>query len=736
MTPEPWDLGRGRSARQERSRELDEWLAGLVGLGPGIALAAVGGLGRSEMGPRSDLDLVLLHEPGDLGDLPDRIWYPIWDAGHRLDHSVRTPAQARRMAAGDIKVFLGLLDLRPVVGDVDLVVRLRSSILADWRALAAKRLPELAEAAAERARRSGSVAHLLEPDLKESAGGLRDLTVLRAIAAASLTDLPHESVDLARGILLDVRDAIAEVGSGGNRLTAHDRDAVAEKLGIGADDLLQVVSRCGRSVGVASDEVWHRVGRLAAPNRRLSLRRRGDRVPIADGVVVQDNEVMLALDANPSGDPTLLLRAAAAAAQSGRRLSPHTVSRLASESAPLPEPWPSAALTSFVALLGSGAPLVPVWEALDQAGVISRLLPGWERVRSLPQHSPVHRFALDRHLVETTVLAAAGAREVARPDLLLISALLHDIGKGLDGDHSVVGADIADGFTALLGLPPADQDIVHRLVLHHLLLADTATRRDLDDPATIANVTQAVGDAVVLELLAALTVADAAATGPGAWSSWKAGLVSDLVARCSASLAGRPSPPRPKLDFDPSATGVEVRLTAAEPGWDLLVAAEDRPGLLAAVAGVLAGHRLAVRSAVTETVGARAATVWRIEPLFGEPPQVVQLRADLVAALSGTNINAHLAQERRGDLPPARAAVVPDASERATVIEVRAHDEPGLLHRIATALTAAEVDVVAARISTFGAEAVDVFYVVGPDGNPLDSSSADSACRAVGKALT
>ena len=729
MKVEPWDLAAGRASRRALADRLDSWLGGLVELGPGMALAAVGGLGRRDPGPRSDLDLVLVHEPGSVGDLPDRIWYPIWDAGYRLDHSVRTPAEARRMAAADIKVFLGLLDLRAIAGDTEIVDKLRSSILADWRGLAHKRVGELREAAAERVRRFGSVGHLLEPDLKESGGGLRDTTVLRAITAASLTDLPHDTVDRARSVLLDVRDAIAEVGSGGNRLQAQDRAPVAEKLGLGdGDALLRVVAASGRSTEVAADQVWHRVLRVVGQPRWRQVRRRGDRSPLADGVVVQDNEVVLALDADPSADPVLILRAAAAAAQSGRRLAPHAVERLTKESAPLARPWPAAALTEFVSLLGAGAGLLPVWEALDQTGAITKLLPEWERVRSLPQHSPVHRFALDRHLVEATVQAAASTREVQRPDLLLLGALLHDIGKGYDVDHSEQGAVIAAELCDAIGIAHSDRDVIVRLVRHHLLLPDTATRRDLDDPVTVEQVKAAVIDHDTLDLLHSLTIADAAATGPGAWSTWKAGLISELVARVHASLSGKPAPARPTLPVDTNGTGVEVHLGPGVDGWDLIVVADDRLGLLAAVAGVLARHRLGVRSATTETVGSRAATSWRVAPLFGEPPAVERLRADLISALGGAKVVPPPTPQRRPDFAPPRAVVVADASDRATVLEVRAHDEPGLLHRIATALTAARVDVVAARISTFGAEAVDVFYVVGPDGGPLAAEQAEVAC--------
>ena len=186
----------------------DEWLTGLFNAAAehagvrGAALVAVGGYGRGELSPRSDLDLLLLHDgsadAGAVAALADRVWYPVWDLGLALDHSVRTPAEARRTAGEDLKVQLGLLDARPVAGDLGLVASLRTAILADWRNLAPKRLPALDELCRERAERQGELQFLLEPDLKEARGGLRDATALRAVAASWVADAPREGLAEAR----------------------------------------------------------------------------------------------------------------------------------------------------------------------------------------------------------------------------------------------------------------------------------------------------------------------------------------------------------------------------------------------------------------------------------------------------------------------------------------------------------------------------------------------------------
>jgi [protein-PII] uridylyltransferase len=773
----------GAARRRALTALTDDWLHALYvtsGAGEmGAALVAIGGYGRGDLAPGSDLDLLLLHpasaDPSDVTLVADRLWYPVWDAGLKLDHSVRAPAEARRLAAQDIKVVLGLLDARTVVGDDTLTKQVRESVLGDWRALAPRRLDELRLGVEERTARSGELAHLLEPDLKDSYGGLRDLVALRAIAASWVTDAPVASLAVHRDLLLDVRDALHLVtGRASDRLLHQEQVPVANRLELGSDDpgdlLLRSVSGAGRAVAYAADTTWHRVERLT---RRTGVRNgiagaarklrgsgsRAERAPLADGVVVQDGEAVLASEARPERDPVLVLRAAAAAAQTGLRLAPHAVERLARDSAELPVPWPAPARDALVSLLGAGRPAVPVWEALDQSDLWSRLIPEWSVVRSAPQHNPVHRFTVDRHLVETAVQASAYTRRVARPDLLLVGALLHDIGKGRPGDHTDNGVVIVQSLAPRLGFDPDDTDVLVGLVRHHLLLPETATRRDLDDPATVATVASAVGDQDTLDLLHALTEADAAATGPAAWSDWKKGLIDELVSRTREVLAGRPRPEDPRTTAAQHRLSEAVRATSADgvvvlldhdagPGTAAVtVAAPDRTGLMAAVAGVLSLHRLQVRGAQIDTVTApdgarRAVQVWTVTPAYGDPPPEERLREDITRALAGTlDVAARLdAREQAYPAPQGTAAprvtVVPGASERATVLEVRAHDASALLHRVSRAIAAADVTIIAARVATLGSEVVDVFYLVDRDGAPLTEGRAATVSVTVLGALS
>ncbi|MFB6598755.1 [protein-PII] uridylyltransferase [Streptomyces diastaticus] len=813
----------GPPRRKALAALTDDWLNGLftaaAGSPRGLALVAVGGYGRGELSPRSDLDLLLLHDGSTpaaaIARVADRIWYPVWDLGLDLDHSVRTLAETRRTADDDLRAQLGLLDARHLAGDRGTTAALRTTVLADWRNQAPARLPRLRELCEERAARAGELPYLLEPDLKEARGGLRDATALRAVAASWLADAPREGLDDARRRLLDVRDALhLTTGRATDRLALQEQDQVATALGLlDADTLLRQVYEAARTLSYAADVTWREVGRVLRsrsvrprPRALLPSRRPVDRAPLAEGVVEQDGEAGLARTARPERDPVLTLRAAAAAAQAGLPLSPHTVRRLAATAPPLPTPWPAEARDQFVILLGAGRAAVPVWEALEAEGLVSRLLPDWERVRCRPQRNAVHTWTVDRHLVETAVHAASLTRRVSRPDLLLVAALLHDIGKGWPGDHSVAGEVITRDVAARLGFGRHDTAVLATLVRHHLLLVETATRRDLDDPATVRAVAEAVGSHAILELLHALTEADALAAGPAAWSAWRDSLVTGLVGRVGAVLAGQgeqePGAPAPtaeqeRLAFeahrtrgpvltlharaealadggaDDTASGPD---TGQEPplGVELVLALPARPaqgaqeryamGVLPAVAGVLALHRLTVRTAELGGVSpprgldgaARTARTtvaddpsrvlllnWRVAAEYGSPPQADRLRADLVRALDGSlDLRARLAERdaasprRRGiTAPQPRVRVAPAASRHATVIEVRAQDTPGLLHRIGLALEADGVRVRSAHVSTLGANAVDAFYVTDATGRPLGEEAAGRVAKGVEEAL-
>jgi [protein-PII] uridylyltransferase len=733
----------GQDLRHRLADAYDEWLqARFAALSPmsGVALVAVGGLGRREAAPYSDLDLVLLHtgRASKVAELAERLWYPIWDSKITLDHSVRTPEQALTVARDDVKALLGLLDLRHIAGDAAMSGPLRDRLLETWRATARRKAADLHDGAQARWRIAGEGAFLLEPDLKDSQGCLRDALLLRALAVGQLVDFPTAARE-AQGVLLDIRDALhRRIERNHNVLYQQEQDAVAEQLGLaGSDAVLGAVNSAARTIDLTLRNAWRRINSGRRTERGFHPRRLlapfapalPERVPLARGVVAQDGEVVLARDADPWADPLLGLRAARAAAEHDLPLSPFALERLTTESAAMPQPWPAAARDDFVGVLGTGTAGIPVLEALDQAGLLVRLIPEWRAVRFRVQHNPVHRFTVDRHLLETAAQAALLNRQVGRPDLLLLGALLHDIGKGYPPrDHSEVGVELTPPIASRMGLSFGDAATVTALVGHHLLLPHTATRRDLADPATIRIVTDAVrGSVELLDLLHALTVADALATGPLVWSDWKAGLVADLVRRTRVVLGGAPLPATPPLDEHRRQLAETGQVTVEVIGDEVVVAAPDRPGVLSRAAGVLALHSLDVRSASIRTHAGMAVNSFAVQPRFGSLPDATLVRQDLVRAIDGTlGLSDRLATKERAyarERPITRRppAVVwfDDEATDATVLELRADDAIGLLYRVTAALERCNVDIRSARVSSLGGAVVDAFYLTTGNGDPI-----------------
>jgi [protein-PII] uridylyltransferase len=723
----------GRAWCRAYSELIDDWLGLLLSRAAGspaahgVSLVAVGGYGRAELAPNSDIDLLLLHSGRpDVAQIAERIWYPIWDEGLKLGHAVRTPKEALSLAEDDLDTATSLLSARHVAGDTELTARISGDARERWHKRSKRWLGELARSVEERHLRAGEVAFLLEPDLKEGRGGLRDVHALTWAQAAKalLFDGDAAPLDASYATLLDARVELhRRTGRTGDVLLLQEQDGVAAALGLSdADELMHGLATAARTIAWTSDDTWRRISSvLRGPVGRLSRRDR----PLAEGLALRDGEVHVAPDAHPGEDPALVLRAAALAATGATTIDRGSLDLLAAEALALPDPWPAEARTRMAELLLAGPPAVRVIEALDQKGLWVRVLPEWEPTRSRPQRNAYHRFTVDRHLVEAAVGAAALAGRVQRPDLLVIGTLLHDIGKGCPGDHTVEGMALVQGIGTRMGFAPRDVDTLVTLVEHHLLLPDVATRRDLDDPATIDLVAKAVGDQATLELLAALTEADSLATGPAAWGGWKASLVADLVDRTSHVLAGGRLEDVPRDEF-PSADHL-ARMAAGErilEGRDdtLTVITADRPGVFSKVAGVLALHGLGVLAAnAWSSDDGMALARFKVESSFGPVVPWERVKVDLERAFTGRlALTARLDDRARtyggrraAAATPVRTGFAYDnrASESATVIDVQAVDSIGLLHRITRALAELDLDIRKALVTTVGPQVVDAFYI-------------------------
>jgi len=703
----------------------------------GLALVAVGGYGRSELSPASDLDVVLLHDPAiseeRIRAVAEAIWYPLWESGLALDHSVRDTVQMRQAALEDYRAATGMLDARHVTGDSALVLASRAEVLADWRREARTRLAELREASAKRVERFGWLAHSAVPDLKESGGGLRDGVVMRALVATWLVDVPHAESESLRSALLDVRDALHTVS--GRRLEKFDPEQIVEVaafLGREPEALEYETRNFGRRIAHIASLAWRRVDdALAGPRSVVPSRPVVER--IADGVGRLGDEVVILAGTDVAADPEVALRAAAAAARAGLEFESSSAAHLAANLTALPEPWPASAQRALVALLTAGPGLATVWDELDYAGVVDHWLPEWGAIRLRGSSSPVHRFTVDRHTIETCVNATGLARTVARPDLLAVGALLHDIGKGPDvGDHSIVGETMAFEIATRWGFDAEDAGTIAKLVRHHLTLPNVATRRDIEDPSTAVNVADSVETEEFLDLLAALTASDAQATGPTAWTAWRRGLVDGLIEKTRQVLAGT-APAEAGYEGWPASVALpaagelrldEVRLQVEnhQGGSLLTFVLRDRPGIMAAIAGCFALLGLEIQSARTLTVGDAAMSMWEVTRADVDESRV---RERLVPILMGeVDLAGRLALEHKDDAEPSRIRLLPRRSQTATLFEVRARDRRGLVWTVCNEIAGYGHSIRSAHLSTYGAEARDVFYVVDVDGQPLDDDAA------------
>lgn len=740
----------GTRERRERSDQSDRLISNLFvtsGLNPHeVAIAAVGSFGRGELAPGSDLDIVFVHSgkiaESTLTERVNLILYPLWDSGLKIDHSVRTYSQTRDIIDSDLKVAMGLLDIRLICGNPDLILDIQNLALSHWRDHSKKYLQLLEISLNERHERAGELAYLLEPDLKESRGGLRDITALRAINISGAAVLPMERISRADSQLSTIREALHKVsGRDKDRLLFSEQDKVAAELGYkDADVMMSEVAQAARSVDYLMQLAQHRIHIKGRDGLGRILKRVRSTV-VGQGISVSNREVVIDSTYDLDADPVVGLRAAATAAQLGIRLSFESLQHYASElkkgRGALSNPWPREAREHLISLIGAGPAMVEIFEALDQEEVIFQWIPEWSHVRSLPQRNALHRHTVDRHMVETAVAAAALTRAVHRPDLLLFTALFHDIGKGTEEDHSLRGESMIVPLASRIGFNSQDVEVIALLIRHHLLLSATATRRDLDDPATIAAVKEAIPNLRTLELLHALSIADGEATGKAAWSDWKATLVGDLVRRTKLALTDNSLEQPPEItveQIERAATG-ELHVAIENRGniFAIEIIVGDKTGLLSIVSGVLNVLRLDVRSARTRTLDGVAVMEWiavpdPYAPVLTEEVLLRELKRafedeGLLADRIQARIDAY-AQLPTITVPAPVVEIFEDAATNATVIEVRSHDRPALLFAIGDAVRRCNIDIKSAIVTTLGAEAIDTLYVTEISGGALSPDRA------------
>ncbi len=807
------------------------------------ALVATGGYGRGVLAPFSDIDLLFLtdaHMSTRGKQSVEFMLYLLWDLGLKVGHATRSRGDCIVDAKGDATVLTALLDARHVAGEAAVFERFAAAFRkarAEWGLkpfLAAKR-----EERSQRHARFGESPFLVEPNIKEGRGGLRDLQTLYWLAryAFNVQRMPElvgpstpggglliaeeaRAIKRAWNFFWTVRFHLHLVtGRAEERLTFDLQPVVGARMGYTRHGLQDGVERFMKHVFLNVREVARFTRILEPAIQRASLGPPAV-VPASDkalteaGFALADGKVIAAPGHDFTIDPVLMLRIFRMARDRGLEIHPLAFRAIVRHARHLSRlRGDKEASAEFLDLLTGRDPAV--WlRMINEAGLISRLMPDWQRIVGLMQFDTYHVFTVDEHTIEAVGILASLERnelneiapvaselvgQLQSRRALYVAVLLHDIAKGRGGDHSETGAQLAQAICPLLGLTPEETETVSWLVLHHLLISQTAFKRDIEDPKTILDIAEVVQSPERLRLLLVLTVADMRAVGPKVWNNWKATLLRELYWRVAEVLAGGLSVPerdvrvarakeaaallladRPKaevdaflelgypgywLSFDPETHArhaamiqeakeekapltVRTRVLESRAVTEVTVYCTDHPGLFSKIAGALAvaGATIVDARIHTMTDGMALDTFWVQDTqggAFEAPHRLARLSVLVEQALSGRlrlreeirKLKREPARLRAVTVPP-RVVIDNHASNTHTVIEVNGRDRPGLLHEVTAAISDQGMQIASAHITTYGVRAVDVFYVKDVFGLKVENErKLSSLRRALEKAL-
>jgi len=813
-------------------RGLFEELSAHMRLPPGLALAALGGYGRRETAPHSDVDLLLLRPPSAREDavrpFAKAFNTLLWDCKLVVGWSVRTPAECARAAEDDHTVRTALLDCRFLAGDEKVYSQLADQVLRELLTHAADRfIADKSAELRERRLKYGDSIYLLEPNIKVGEGGLRDLEAALWIAQARYRTrglrallkeavLPASEVNLltsARDFLMRIRNHLHTLrGRKEDRLTFDLQDQVATFLGYPLPDLgglpveqfMRHYYLSAKVIRTAADAL---IARCEEGSPRRAAAAADKKLPpfkVFQGKLTLDGGARMLSD-----DPSLSLPLFRVADELGVPLyswaRDQVLLALPALEAARDQP---RVVQELKALWGRPGTRGALLFDLHDLGVLGAVVPEFGRVTALHQHELYHVYTVDVHTlfaVRRLYALRAGDLQGEAPELsrqmqelpdplpLYLGMLLHDVGKGLGGNHSARGKDIASQVAARLQLTPRQTEITECLVLHHLTMSETSQRRDLSDPDLIARFAAQCGDVEKLTCLYVLTYADMCSVSPTVWNEWRARLLQELFHKARAHLTGAGAgadAPAPREAFEarwrralgskkaealskrlperyflsttPRRGVLHARLldramvatlaaavrASDVPGCiEVTLVARDRPGLLALFAGVLSAHGLDILSAqIASTGDGLALDAFTVRAAHGgglERHRWRRARADLARVLEERTTVDEILRKRRGGpllhkaLPKVEAKVTLDnrASARFTVVDVLAQDRVGLLHAIANALHGVGAEIALAKVATEAHRAIDSFYVTASGQKVEEPAARERLAGAVREAV-
>jgi [protein-PII] uridylyltransferase len=803
-----------------------------------LVVVALGGYGRGELHPSSDVDLMVVYD-GELSPFVQRVMqellYTLWDLGLQVGHSLRSLEDCVAMARTDFPSRTSMQEARLIQGDRKLFARfgriLRDNVYRqDFGEFLAMTLAEREQ----RYRKFGASPYIGEPNVKESAGGLRDMHTAMWLGAAkfgarTLRELadkglisPREQAgaDAALTFLWRVRNELHFFSGHKNDVLTRDlQPRIAQNLGYEKEGDTLAVERFMRDYYLHARRIHRMSRRLIARcqetlSRRGSAERRQRQQALADGLVFFDGRLHLA-DRNPTAlrhDPLRIMKVFWHLHRLGCELSPD-LERAIEDSLDAVDDASRASpelREVFLDICRSWGRVALTLSEMHELGVLGRYLPEFGALTCLVQYDVYHKFSADQHsllAVEHLEALAPGQSaesegaaqvftEVDKPGLLLLGMLLHDIGKARGHGHVAKGIPLVQELTARIGLSADDAGMVTFLVAHHLTMSHIAQRRDIDDPRTIGDFADTVGDPQCLRMLYLMTFADMRAVGPGVLTGWQAAILHELYTRTLARLTGgrEAKPNRVQLverlrevvrdDVSVQAMKAHVamvgdryltntnvqrmaahlRLIAAldaapvatelfhHPDLgssELVVVTRDVPGLFSLIAGTLAAHGVNIVSAQISTrADGVAIDTFQVNEPAGEAVTAGTQWNRILHALRAVLVHEQTVEallERRQRAIRAdgdgfgRPKIVVDnqLSDTETVVEIKCPDRLGLLHLITRTLSAQDLDIASARIATEIDQAFDTFYVHDRGGRKLEEPVAIERLReALEAALT
>jgi [protein-PII] uridylyltransferase len=783
-----------------------------------IAVVATGGYGRGELAPGSDIDLLFLRPARQTPwgeSVIEFVLYMLWDLGLKVGHATRSLFECVRLAKQDVTIRTALLEARFLAGEKTLYDELRRRF---WTEIATGTGRDFVEAKLrerdERHVHQGETRYLVEPNIKEGKGGLRDLQTLYWIGkylyhvydAAALvqnavfTKDEYKVFTKAEAFLWNVRVHLHYLmGRAEERLSFDVQPSLAAVLGFVDENPRVAVERFMRAYFLVAKDVGDLTRIFCAALEMQNRKRRAGLTRILPGFLKPrtpnddffvDTGRLNAQDSAFKRDPLSFIRIFHLADIKNIDIHPHALRTITRQLSLIDDTLRNDATANrlFLEILSSRRK--PEWalKLMNEAGVLGKFVPEFGRVVALMQFNMYHHYTVDEHLIravgyvsaieharwnEEHPLATDVFKRLESREVIYCAMLLHDIAKGLPGDHSKTGAAIAETVCQRFGLKPEDTASVAWLVEHHLIMSDIAQRRDISDPKTVRDFVSIVQSPEMLRYLLILTVADICAVGPGVWNGWKAQLLRELYYEAESIMSGGDTARAHSARVDQAKEALKARIADMpmmvrertlgrqyDSYWlafetdmherharllaradaekvtfafdaianesravtEIVIYAPDHPGVFARITGAIAvsGGMIVDAKAFTTSDGF-ALDIFSVLDAdggpFGDASRIGRLRQTIERTLSGeirpqTLIAQRSARSRASAFKvPSRVNFDNQASTTATVIEVRGLDRLGFLHDVATSLFESNLSISSAMIATYGERVVDVFYV-------------------------